>query len=684
MRRSRERIPASTAASAAGAGSVMVVLRERERERELRQRRKKKEKSDCGREKIINERRKMPPRSSRSRSRGAAHLEEERSSSSIVAVDVADGLVAREYHCAPKSAVVPSSSPERRTRSLALPPPRPRPRRRSLALASALKAAAASALLPAGFPDSVTSDYLAFQAYDSLQGLCSYVRGVCSSAAVLSGLGVGQQDASSSVAPTLAAAATINAARDAVGMVAGFFLAAAAAPRMDADAKRWRLAADVSNDLSLVLEVVAAPLASAAAALWFRRKEDEATSRGGAAASSFSFFSRPFSAAAAPPPPSSDGGGEQRLRAVLFALVVCLAAAARALTGVAGGATRAALTAHFCRGSGGRRREEEEDEDQGEEASKKNEKKRKNRSNRSSTSNAGDVAAKEGSQEAAVSLVGMLLGLLLTRASTKNPRLGALAFALLTGLHVFFNAKALRCLRLTSLNGARLELVVAAMVSSPGGKGGPRASSRSVLTPADAAALEPLWPPPFLSFSRRKRVVMGVSLGEVAEAAGKSVEDLLLLRRSEDNGDGGGDGVSSSSSSPSPLPFVAAFSAKTNRSLVALRSDCSPSDEAAAYVLGLLLSTSIGGGGGEEERQLRSPGEAERWLRRRWFGERTEERGESNGAKEKRATATKPLAELLLEQAGWDPIGRCGVSLGGQQSNLRYELLEEGRRKKGE
>lgn len=531
----------------------------------------------------------------------------------------------------------------------------------------------------------MTADYLGFQVYDSLQGLCSYVRGVVSAAAVLSGLGVGESASgngggSGGAASALAAAATINAARDAVGMIAGFFLAAAAAPGMDADAKRWRLAADASNDLSLVLEVAAAPLASAAAARWFRqrrrcssREQESSTVRGLLS----SLFSRGPSSCAG----SGGGGGEQRLRSVLFALVVCLAAAARALTGVAGGATRAALTAHFCRGSG---REGEETAVGGEEESNENEKNSSNNSSSRDNNNCGDVVAKEGSQEAACTLIGMLLGLLLTRASARNPRLGAHAFTVLTILHLYFNAKALRCLRLTSLNRARLELVVARMVVASGGDGGSvggeeegsrrrrkkvavaepggsvssSSSSSSILTPADAAALEPLWPPPFLSFSKN-RVVLGVPLGEVAEAAGKSVEELLSRK---ENDDGNGDSSS--------LPFVAAFCSKTKRSLVALRSDCSPSDEVAAYVLGLLLS-GIGGFGGEQQ-QTRSPEEAEKWLRRRWFGE-----------KKKRAT-TKPLAEHLLERAGWDPIGRCGgVSLGVKKSNLRFELLE-GRKKKGE
>ena len=47
--------------------------------------------------------------------------------------------------------------------------------------------------LPEGYPDSVTPDYLAFQAWDSIQALCSYVRGMICSQAILQGIGVGEQ-----------------------------------------------------------------------------------------------------------------------------------------------------------------------------------------------------------------------------------------------------------------------------------------------------------------------------------------------------------------------------------------------------------------------------------------------------------------------------------------------------------
>ena len=56
---------------------------------------------------------------------------------------------------------------------------------------NALRRAIAAAFLPEGFPASTSSDYLPYQLYDSIQGLCSYVRGMLASQALLAGVGVG-------------------------------------------------------------------------------------------------------------------------------------------------------------------------------------------------------------------------------------------------------------------------------------------------------------------------------------------------------------------------------------------------------------------------------------------------------------------------------------------------------------
>jgi Vitamin B6 photo-protection and homoeostasis len=50
--------------------------------------------------------------------------------------------------------------------------------------------------LPVGYPQTVRSGYLQYQCYDSLQGLCSYLRGVWCHAAVLEAAGVGHAEAS--------------------------------------------------------------------------------------------------------------------------------------------------------------------------------------------------------------------------------------------------------------------------------------------------------------------------------------------------------------------------------------------------------------------------------------------------------------------------------------------------------
>lgn len=51
-----------------------------------------------------------------------------------------------------------------------------------------------STFLPVGYPDSVPPEYLQFQIWNTIQDLCSYLRGIMSTRAVLEGLGVGKAD----------------------------------------------------------------------------------------------------------------------------------------------------------------------------------------------------------------------------------------------------------------------------------------------------------------------------------------------------------------------------------------------------------------------------------------------------------------------------------------------------------
>ncbi|NWV42296.1 RUS1 protein, partial [Grantiella picta] len=50
-------------------------------------------------------------------------------------------------------------------------------------------------LLPQGFPDSVSPDYLRYQCWDSLQALCSSLASSLSTRAVLQAVGVGDSAA---------------------------------------------------------------------------------------------------------------------------------------------------------------------------------------------------------------------------------------------------------------------------------------------------------------------------------------------------------------------------------------------------------------------------------------------------------------------------------------------------------
>ena len=47
-----------------------------------------------------------------------------------------------------------------------------------------------ASMIPQGYPNTVSGDYAAFQLFDSLQALCSYIRGLLTSQALLKGIGM--------------------------------------------------------------------------------------------------------------------------------------------------------------------------------------------------------------------------------------------------------------------------------------------------------------------------------------------------------------------------------------------------------------------------------------------------------------------------------------------------------------
>ena len=235
----------------------------------------------------------------------------------------------------------------------------------------------------------VSPDYLAFQAADSLQAVCSYLRGVLAMHATLEGAGLAQSG-------PLAAIYTFIL-KDGAAMLGSLVFSWAAAHLFDGELRFWRLFADVINDLGLAAELFAPSL------------------------------------------------GPQ-----LFVPITCAANVAKALCGVAAGATRAALAQHFSLTGAG----------------------------------VAEVQAKEGAQETAVTLVGLLLGLACARALNTSVFAQWTAFSFLTAVHVAANYYAVRVLALRSLNRTRLaaNILDDELASVP-----PR-------TPAAAAACDPVLP----------------------------------------------------------------------------------------------------------------------------------------------------------------------------------------------
>ncbi|KAL1635477.1 hypothetical protein SLS58_010234 [Diplodia intermedia] len=96
--------------------------------------------------------------------------------------------------------------------------------------------------LPAGYPHSVTEDYL------------PSIAGLLSSRAVLEGVGVGDASAS----PT--AALLLSVLQDSTGRIATILFAARLGTSLEPECKAWRLAADFFNDAAMILDCVSPAL----------------------------------------------------------------------------------------------------------------------------------------------------------------------------------------------------------------------------------------------------------------------------------------------------------------------------------------------------------------------------------------------------------------------------------------
>uniref|UniRef100_A0A1A8JF30 Chromosome 16 open reading frame 58 n=1 Tax=Nothobranchius kuhntae TaxID=321403 RepID=A0A1A8JF30_NOTKU len=271
-----------------------------------------------------------------------------------------------------------------------------------------------SVFLPQGYPESVSDDYLQYQFWDTVQAFSSSLSGTLATQASLKGVGVGNQ------AATVAGATITWLLRDGTGMLGRILFAWRKGSKLDSEAKKWRLFADVLNDIAMFMEILA-----------------------------------PYFPA-------------------FFTLIVCTAGIFKSIVGVAGGATRAALTVHQAR-----------------------------------RDNMADISAKDGSQETLVNLAGLLVSLILIPLVTDNPGLTLSLFFLFTILHLFSNYKAVRSVVMETFNEARISIVLQQYLTD-----------RRILSPLEANRREPV----FFQWRKTTSIKLGVRLQDVVQ----SPEELKL------------------------------------------------------------------------------------------------------------------------------------------------------------
>lgn len=220
------------------------------------------------------------------------------------------------------------------------------------------------AFLPAGYPHTVTDDYLAYQTYDSLQAFASSITSLLANRAVLEGLGVG--DSSSS--PT--GALILKITGDTISRIATILFAHRMGQAIEPECKFYRFLADIFNDSAQFLDLLTPALP---------------------------YF--------------------PKLGVIVSAGVL------RSLCGVAANASKASLSAHFAL-----------------------------------TGNLAELNAKEASQETVVSLLGMLVGSLVVRL-VEDKQVVWVLMVFLAGVHLMMNYRAVRSVRMRSLNRQRATIV---------------------------------------------------------------------------------------------------------------------------------------------------------------------------------------------------------------------------------
>ncbi|XP_017762365.1 PREDICTED: RUS1 family protein C16orf58 homolog [Eufriesea mexicana] len=224
--------------------------------------------------------------------------------------------------------------------------------------------------LPQGYPDSVHPDYTPYQIWDTVQAFASTIMGTLTTHSIMQGVGVGE------AAATPLAAAVTWILKDGTGMVGRIVFAWWNGTDLDGQCKKWRLFADILNDIAMGLELL------------------------------LPYFSS-------------------------YSLgILCISTAMKSIVGVAGGATRAALTQH-----------------------------------QALQNNLADVSVKDASQETCINLVASLVGILIL-SIFHNGRYIMELYLFLVIVHLYANYSAVKALCLNSLNEDRLALIIKSYISN--------------------------------------------------------------------------------------------------------------------------------------------------------------------------------------------------------------------------
>lgn len=244
--------------------------------------------------------------------------------------------------------------------------------------------------LPKGYPDSVTPDYAKYQIYNALQAFCNSLASLLASRALLEGYGIGDPTATTTNALLLTIALDVCSRMTTI--LSAHWLGTSLGP----SSKRYRLLADILNDIALILDTISPAFSTLSLSSLFPGIAGllHATRLG----------------------PMDLG--------YLRYVALGLSASCRALCGVVAGGSKAAISLHFASPLEG-------------------------------TGDIGDLNAKDASKETVLALFGMLVGSLIVPRLT-SPLATYTTLAILVIAHIILNYLAVTSLVLRSLNPERL------------------------------------------------------------------------------------------------------------------------------------------------------------------------------------------------------------------------------------